>query len=182
MIWAASWQNQQNDCVLSEYCDQTWQMPRLIGVFALRMKKAWALSYPLSAQRRLWSDWVGFVTRRLIYNVLLLLRCHGTGIHILHLYRHNVFYLQLSHVLHLGNEKIRKFQRWCFMIFKVAPRAHESYYQFTLSHFLGRLKPLKFQSGESLQSAHTFAINWQLPFLIWQDCVYMVLHFYTSSI
>ena len=55
-------------------------------VFAVRMKKAWALSYPLSAQRRLWSDWadaqadlslcwahihfVGFVMLRLIwYNV-----------------------------------------------------------------------------------------------------------------
>ena len=50
------------------------------------MKKAWTLSYPLSAQRRLWSDWadaqadlslrwahshiVGFVTRRLIYVAL----------------------------------------------------------------------------------------------------------------
>ena len=31
--------------------------PRLIRVFASRMKKAWVLSYPLSAQRRLWSDW-----------------------------------------------------------------------------------------------------------------------------
>ena len=28
-----------------------------IRVFAVRMKKAWVLSYPLSAQRRLWSDW-----------------------------------------------------------------------------------------------------------------------------
>ena len=26
-------------------------------VFAVRMKNAWVLSYPLSAQRRLWSDW-----------------------------------------------------------------------------------------------------------------------------
>ena len=26
-------------------------------VFAVRMKKAWVLSYPLSAQRKLWSDW-----------------------------------------------------------------------------------------------------------------------------
>ena len=26
-------------------------------VFAVRMKKAWVLSYPLSAQRRHWSDW-----------------------------------------------------------------------------------------------------------------------------
>ena len=27
------------------------------SAFAGRMKKAWVLSYPLSAQRRLWSDW-----------------------------------------------------------------------------------------------------------------------------
>ena len=27
------------------------------SVFAVRMKKAWILSYPLSAHRRLWSDW-----------------------------------------------------------------------------------------------------------------------------
>ena len=32
-------------------------MPRLIRVFAVRMKKAWVLSYPLSAQQRLRSDW-----------------------------------------------------------------------------------------------------------------------------
>ena len=51
------------------------------SVFAVRMNKAWVLSYPLSAQQRLWSDWadakadlslrwvhnhiVGFVTRQL---------------------------------------------------------------------------------------------------------------------
>ena len=28
-----------------------------LGIFADRMNKAWVLSYPLSAQRRLWSDW-----------------------------------------------------------------------------------------------------------------------------
>ena len=32
-------------------------MPSLIRVFAVRLKKAWVLSYPLSTQRRLWSDW-----------------------------------------------------------------------------------------------------------------------------
>ena len=36
----------------------------LISVFAVRMKNAWALSYLLSAQRRLWSDWL---TPRLIW-------------------------------------------------------------------------------------------------------------------
>ena len=55
--------------------------------FAVRMKKPWVLSYPLSTQQRLWSDWadaqadlslhwahthfVGFVTSRLIC-----LECH----------------------------------------------------------------------------------------------------------
>ena len=29
-----------------------------LGIFTVRMKKPWVLSYPLSAQRRLWSDWV----------------------------------------------------------------------------------------------------------------------------
>ena len=38
--------------------DSAWAYPSLIRVFAVRMKKAWALSYPSSAQQRLWSDWV----------------------------------------------------------------------------------------------------------------------------
>ena len=81
-IWATSWQNQQCGCAPSEDSDQPGHSPSLIRVFAVRMKKAWVLSYPLSAQRRLWSDWanaqadlslrwahshfVGFVMRRLI--------------------------------------------------------------------------------------------------------------------
>ena len=75
--WAASWQNQQCGRSPSEDSDP----PSLIKVFAVRMKKAWIFSYPLSAQRRLLSDWVdaqadlslrwahsysvGFVMRRL---------------------------------------------------------------------------------------------------------------------
>ena len=55
-IWAATWQNQQNECAPSEDSDQPWHPPSLIRVFAVRMKKACVLSYPLSAQRRLWSD------------------------------------------------------------------------------------------------------------------------------
>ena len=67
-------------CVPSEDSDQPGHPPSLIRVFAVHMKKAWVLSYPLSAQRRLWSDWadaqadlslrwahthfVGFVKRR----------------------------------------------------------------------------------------------------------------------
>ena len=34
-------------------------LPSVIRVYAVCMKKAWVLSYPLSAQRRLRSDWAG---------------------------------------------------------------------------------------------------------------------------
>ena len=40
-------------CAPSEDSDQPGHPPSL----AVRMMKAWVLSYPLSAQRRLWSDW-----------------------------------------------------------------------------------------------------------------------------
>ena len=86
--WAATWQNQQNECAPSEDSDQPGHPPSLIRVFAVCMKKAWVLSYPLSAQRRLWSDradaqadlslrWVhtyflGFVMSRLIFWLLQL--------------------------------------------------------------------------------------------------------------
>ena len=56
-IWAATWQNQQSGCAPSEDSDQPGHPPSLIRVFAVRMKKAWVLSYQLSAQRKLWSDW-----------------------------------------------------------------------------------------------------------------------------
>ena len=52
-IWAATWQNQQNGCTSSEDSDQPWHLPSLIRVFAVRMKKLWVLSYPLSTQWRL---------------------------------------------------------------------------------------------------------------------------------
>ena len=39
IIWAATWQNQQNECA-----------PSLIRVFTVRLKEAMVLSYPLSAQ------------------------------------------------------------------------------------------------------------------------------------
>ena len=55
-IWAMTWQNQQSDCVPIEDSDQPGHLPSLIRVFAVRMKKTWVLSYPLSAQRRLWSE------------------------------------------------------------------------------------------------------------------------------
>ena len=62
-----------------------WASPSLIRVFAVHLKEAWDLSYPLSAQWRLWSDWadaqadlslrwahshiVGFVMRQLILDI-----------------------------------------------------------------------------------------------------------------
>ena len=55
--WASSWQNQQNDCAASEDTDQPGHPPSLIRVFAVRMKEDWVLNYPMSAQRRFWSDW-----------------------------------------------------------------------------------------------------------------------------
>ena len=52
-IRAATWQNQQSECAPSEDSDQPVHPPNLIRVFAVRLKKPWVLSYPLSAQRRL---------------------------------------------------------------------------------------------------------------------------------
>ena len=44
-------------CSHSDDSDQPGHLPSLISVFAVHMKKAWVLSYPLSTRRRLWSDW-----------------------------------------------------------------------------------------------------------------------------
>ena len=45
-------------CAPSEDLDQpAVHPPSLIRVFAVHMKKAWVLSYPVSAQQRHWSDW-----------------------------------------------------------------------------------------------------------------------------
>ena len=44
-------------CAPSEDSDQPGHPPGLIRVSAVRMKQNWVLSYPLSAQRRLRSDW-----------------------------------------------------------------------------------------------------------------------------
>ena len=74
--------------------DQPGHPPSLIRVFTVRMKKAWVLSYPLSTQQRLWSDWadaqadlslrwahshfVGFVMRRLkIFYLPAMFNCHS---------------------------------------------------------------------------------------------------------
>ena len=36
IIWAATWQNQQSECVPSEDADQPERLPSLIRVFAVR--------------------------------------------------------------------------------------------------------------------------------------------------
>ena len=77
----------------SEDSDQPGNPPSLIRVFAVRMKKAWVLSYPLNAQRRLGSDWadaqadlslrwahshfVSFVMSWLIYTIYTVLVTSG---------------------------------------------------------------------------------------------------------
>ena len=51
-IWAAPWQNQQTG-ICTQWRQISLGIRPVWSVFALRMKKAWILSYPLSAQRRL---------------------------------------------------------------------------------------------------------------------------------
>ena len=62
-------------CAPSEDSDQPGHLPSLIRVFAVCMKKAWVLSYPLSTGCPGWlslcwahSHFVGFVMRQLIYS------------------------------------------------------------------------------------------------------------------
>ena len=71
--WAATWQNQQGERAPSEDSDQPGHPPSLIRVFAVRTKKAWVLSYPLSSQWRLWV--LAGRTR-----ILLVLSCRGSFI------------------------------------------------------------------------------------------------------
>ena len=53
--WAAARQNQQNDLCIQRRRWSTWASAQ--SVFAVCMKKHWALNYILSTQWRLWSDW-----------------------------------------------------------------------------------------------------------------------------
>ena len=77
---AATGQNQQSECVPNEDPDQPGHPPSLIRVFAVRMKKAWVLSYPLSAQRRLWSDWATDLSLTWAHTILLVLSCRGSNV------------------------------------------------------------------------------------------------------
>ena len=78
--------------VASEDTDQPEHQPSLIRVFAVCIKKAWVLSYPLSAQWRLWSDWADAkadLSLRWAHVILLVLSCGGSimyfeeGVHVM---------------------------------------------------------------------------------------------------
>ena len=84
---AASWLNATKWHVCPAKTQISLDIRPIWSVFAVRMKKAWVLSYPMSTQRRLWSDWadaqadlslrwvhshfVGFVMRQLNFFRLL---------------------------------------------------------------------------------------------------------------
>ena len=55
--WAATWQSQQSDCAPSERSRSAWASAQSDQSVCCPREKAWVLSFPLSAQRRLWSDW-----------------------------------------------------------------------------------------------------------------------------
>ena len=85
------WHDKSNKVSVHTAKDQPGHPPSLIRVFAVRLKKPWVLSYPLSAQRRPWSDWadaqvdpslhwahtqfVGFVMRQLILSPVTVYKC-----------------------------------------------------------------------------------------------------------
>ena len=63
--------------------DQPGHPPSLIGVIAVRMRKHWVLSYQLSAQRRVWSDWADAqadLSLRGAHVILLVLSCCGSNV------------------------------------------------------------------------------------------------------
>ena len=75
IIWAASWQNQQNDCVHSTDSDQPEHPPSLIRVFAVRSMSSQGPKLSSCRQWRLINyagctgDFVGFVMLWLIWAI-----------------------------------------------------------------------------------------------------------------
>ena len=77
VIWAATWQNQKNECAPSEDSDQPGHPPSLTRFFAVCMNKPWVLSYHWAhskdsdqtdmSLRWAHSHFVGFIMSRLIY-------------------------------------------------------------------------------------------------------------------
>ena len=65
----------------SKDSDQPGHPPSLIRVFVVPMKKLWILRYPVSAQRRLWSDCANAqadLSSQGSYIILLVLSCSGS--------------------------------------------------------------------------------------------------------
>ena len=56
--WATAWKTNKLICAPNEDSDQPGHPFSLIRVFTVHMMTPLVLSYPLSAHRRLWSDWV----------------------------------------------------------------------------------------------------------------------------
>ena len=87
---ATSWQSQENGMCAQQRLRSAWASAQSDQSSLSTWRKLGSFSYPLSGQRRLWSDWedaqadlslrwvhshfVGFVVRRLIYRKILLLR------------------------------------------------------------------------------------------------------------
>ena len=57
LIWAASWDSQQNDSAPSEDSDQPGHPPSLTRVFAVRSMGSYGHKLSSCGQRKLWSDW-----------------------------------------------------------------------------------------------------------------------------
>ena len=109
----------------------TVRMPSLIRVFAVSMKKAWVLSYPLSAQQRLWSDWadaeadlslrwahthfVGFVMRWLndLHHWLTIFNSRPHSIALFFSFKQHCILHQCKRV---SNIKPRRYPIWCPVI------------------------------------------------------------------
>ena len=95
--------NQQNECAPSEDSDQPGHLPSLIRVFAVRMKEAWVLSYPLSAQWRLWSDWADAqadLSLRWVHSHFVGLAYHGSFMFQIASAKSQVFFFFYKHWHH----------------------------------------------------------------------------------
>ena len=89
-------------CAPSEDSGQPVPMPSLIRVFAVRMKKPWVLSYLLSAQRRLCSDWAD----KLIWHAMFcVLPCCGSFIDV------QIFFFRSLELHEMKHMKLR--WTWC---------------------------------------------------------------------
>ena len=82
-------------CAPREDSDQPGHPPSLIRVFAVRMKKDWVLHYPLSAQRKLWSDWADAQADLSLRWAHMLFCCFSHEAAHLHLNANNFLYSQV---------------------------------------------------------------------------------------